>query len=349
MKVAFTIYASAYRRMAVQHAPKGGISIGGKSFKGGEFIPGEVLEKATKEEKAKLKGGEQKEGSDAPGSGSSQRSKDLIRDALGQKAPETTSVDKAFKDAGLDFTADDITGDLEEFLGLSSDEQLALGKAWDEGGGGAVLAGVEVDIDLVEDWKSPLYAIAARQARDGIGVDGEPLQPGQLDFEGGNYEPKGQPNMEEFMSNHYPKAEFWHGGVGFLMANGDLLDMSVGGGDVRGDDHRSINPTDEAAKRWGYSKEARDNRTAVLHETMRRAGAIRVHVGDHTSIDVVSPLTNSQRSKIRSLLKDVDIDSLQIDLGGADIGTAAVGKSLDSFEITPGAVLSSIEGFFEDN
>lgn len=50
-------------RMSVQHAPAGGISIGGKDFTGGEFIPGDVLEKATPEEKAQLVGGPYRAGS----------------------------------------------------------------------------------------------------------------------------------------------------------------------------------------------------------------------------------------------------------------------------------------------
>ena len=50
---------SLFVRLAQVHAPKGGVSIGGKQFKGGEFIPGEVLEKATKEEKAAIEGNEQ--------------------------------------------------------------------------------------------------------------------------------------------------------------------------------------------------------------------------------------------------------------------------------------------------
>jgi hypothetical protein len=38
-----------------QHAPVGGVKIGGKFFEGGEFIPGEVIAKASAEERAKLK------------------------------------------------------------------------------------------------------------------------------------------------------------------------------------------------------------------------------------------------------------------------------------------------------
>ena len=44
------------KRLAQVHAPKGGVSIGGKQFKGGEFIPGDVLEKATDQEKAAIAG-----------------------------------------------------------------------------------------------------------------------------------------------------------------------------------------------------------------------------------------------------------------------------------------------------
>lgn len=50
---------SLFVRLAQVHAPKGGVSIGGKQFKGGEFIPGEDLAKATPEEKAKIEGKEE--------------------------------------------------------------------------------------------------------------------------------------------------------------------------------------------------------------------------------------------------------------------------------------------------
>jgi hypothetical protein len=43
---------------AAAHAPKGGVSVGGKKFAGGEFIPGEVMANATEKEKAKVEGGD---------------------------------------------------------------------------------------------------------------------------------------------------------------------------------------------------------------------------------------------------------------------------------------------------
>jgi len=42
---------------AAQHAPKGGVSVGGKEYSGGEFIPAEVMANATPEEKAAVEGG----------------------------------------------------------------------------------------------------------------------------------------------------------------------------------------------------------------------------------------------------------------------------------------------------
>ncbi|OWK34315.1 hypothetical protein [Fimbriiglobus ruber] len=41
-------------RKAATHAPKGGVTVGGKDYVGGQFIPSEVLDKATPEEKAKI-------------------------------------------------------------------------------------------------------------------------------------------------------------------------------------------------------------------------------------------------------------------------------------------------------
>ena len=46
-------------RMAVVHAPAGGINIAGKRFTGGEFIPGEDLKKATAEQRRQIEGGKQ--------------------------------------------------------------------------------------------------------------------------------------------------------------------------------------------------------------------------------------------------------------------------------------------------
>ena len=43
-------------RYAAQHAPAGGVDIGGKHYTGGEFIPAEVVAGATEEEKGKLAG-----------------------------------------------------------------------------------------------------------------------------------------------------------------------------------------------------------------------------------------------------------------------------------------------------
>lgn len=42
------------------HAPRGGVTIGGKFFRGGQFIPGEVMAKASPEERAAVEGGETK-------------------------------------------------------------------------------------------------------------------------------------------------------------------------------------------------------------------------------------------------------------------------------------------------
>ncbi len=58
-KISITLLALRVRRMGAVHAPKGGVSIGGKNFKGGEFIPKEVMDGATPKEKAKLSGGDE--------------------------------------------------------------------------------------------------------------------------------------------------------------------------------------------------------------------------------------------------------------------------------------------------
>jgi len=52
--------------MPAEHAPKGGITIGGKKFRGGEFIPSEVLERASASDKAKLRGAQAAAGEGRP-------------------------------------------------------------------------------------------------------------------------------------------------------------------------------------------------------------------------------------------------------------------------------------------
>jgi hypothetical protein len=43
-------------QFGAEHAPEGGVTVGGTFYPGGQFIPGEVIEKATKEEKEAIKG-----------------------------------------------------------------------------------------------------------------------------------------------------------------------------------------------------------------------------------------------------------------------------------------------------
>ncbi len=46
-----------HKSAAAAHAPKGGVTIGGKRFAGGEFIPGDVMAKATEAEREAVEGG----------------------------------------------------------------------------------------------------------------------------------------------------------------------------------------------------------------------------------------------------------------------------------------------------
>ncbi len=55
-------YARDATHYAVQHAPKGGVTIDGVTYPGGEFIPSEVMAKATPEEKAAVEGHAQEQG-----------------------------------------------------------------------------------------------------------------------------------------------------------------------------------------------------------------------------------------------------------------------------------------------
>jgi len=147
--------------------------------------------------------------------------------------------------------------------------------------------------------------------------EGDELAPGEEDEDGGAYEPKNEPDLDEYMKNQYPTTDSWLA-AGYLTADGSLLDMSLGQGQ-RVEDHRSIIPSEEAAERWGWPEETygpRGSRTDRMHEMMARAGAVRVgYYGDGASFDVQSPLTSRQTRSIERFVSDYKPDYISVDVG----------------------------------
>ncbi len=208
--------------------------------------------------------------------------------------------------------------------GVSDDELAVLGfKAYESVGYDQInLAGFELDGDVIHgngDEERVLRGIAERQEAMGLNLQGEQLEPGERTSDGGRYEPEREPNMDTFMRNQYPKGESW-GPAGFIMSDGALLDMSAGGGDQRGDDHRSIIPTDEAAERWdwemdgqGDSGEGSTSRWGKLVQTLNRAHAIRF---DHSGLlHLEKYATPAQKRAISQYINEVQPDYLSIRYG----------------------------------
>ena len=229
--------------------------------------------------------------------------------------PHTESLDDFITDTDL----------FEQMIpGVSDDELAVLGfKAYESVGYDQInLAGFELDGDVLSgmgDQERVMRGIAERQEAMGTSIKGEPLEPGAITSDGGRYEPEREPNMDTFMRNQYPTGESW-GPAGFIMSDGALLDMSAGGGDQRGDDHRTIIPTDEAAERWGWemdgqgdSGEGSTSRWGKLVQTLNRAHAIRF---DHSGLlHLEKYATPDQKRAISQYINEVQPDYLSIRYG----------------------------------
>jgi len=218
-------------------------------------------------------------------------------------------------------TNKDLFGQMVEDL---SPEQLGmLGfKAYESWGDDINLAGFAMDADVLHsagDEGRAMREIAELQESLGLNLQGEELHPGQTTSDGGKYEPAQEPDMDTFMRNQYPEG-YSLGPAGFIMADGALLDMSQGGGEVRGDDHRSIIPTEEAAQRWdwamdgqGDSGEGSTSRWGLLVQTLARSGAIRFDPSGLLHLE--KEATTEQERVIANYIRDYEPDYMSIRFG----------------------------------
>lgn len=230
-------------------------------------------------------------------------------------APHSESLDSFITDTEL----------FEQMIPETSDAELALlgFKAYESTGVEEInLAGFGLDGDVIYgagDESRAMRQIAERQEAMGLNLQGERLAPGELTSDGGRYEPEREPQMDSFMRNQYPSGGSW-GAAGFIMSDGTLLDMSQGGGDTRGDDHRSIIPTDEAAERWGWhmdglgdSGEGSTSRWGKLVQTLNLAHAIRF---DHSGLlHLEKYATPDQKRAISKYINEMQPDYLSIRYG----------------------------------
>ena len=198
-----------------------------------------------------------------------------------------------------------------------------------------VLGGIPLDEDVDLHYGSPLYRAFREQEEMGIGIDGNELRPGSTTMTGGNYEPESldDKGLDEYVKNHYPNLPYdeahWDS-AGYIFADGSLNDMGHGQGQ-RADDHRSVVATDDALKRWGFSKEQQDSRTLAMNEMMRRTNMARIHIGGGESgtdlqLHIEAPLTSAQEAALTYYVKHYRPQNVFYDIGGG-FGYAEDNKS----------------------
>lgn len=247
----------------------------------------------------------------------------------GKTPKKKTKADPKVKEVREEWSLDK---DLYDDLNLTKEEAEALEDVAFTGDGSTQLAGIEVDIDEIEHPKGHgkvLRRIAQRQEDLGYGLNGEPLKPGEITRDGGNFEPMEEPDITEFMRNQYPEGHSWETS-GFMLEDGTLLDMSYGSG-MRADDHRSIIPSEAAAKRWGWKADYRGDhsRWQRLKQTLHRARAIRLDgAGDGAMIHIENNLTFSQERAIKDFIDEKAPSSVSVDVGTGS-GSFEVSEVLD--------------------
>ena len=206
--------------------------------------------------------------------------------------------------------------------GLTGEQLAVLGfKAYESYGDEINLAGFSLDGDVLHgmsDQARALRTIAEVQEGMGINLQGEPLLPGQITGISGKYEPEKQPDIDEFMRNQYP-VTYEFGPAGFIMANGEMLDMSGDGGMHRGEDHRAIIPSDEAALRWDWGTDEQgfdgfeSSRWYRLNKTLQAANAIRF---DATGLmHMEAEPTQAQLETVSRFLREERPDNLHVRFG----------------------------------
>lgn len=206
---------------------------------------------------------------------------------------------------------------------LDAEEIAMLGFAAYQSGAypDLMIAGFGLDEDALvgnDNAAVNIRGVALKQQELGFNLQGGDLEPGQETLDGGRYEPDAAPDMDSWMRNQYPEGYSWLES-GFLLADGTLLDMSYGSGQ-RADDHRSINPSEGAAARWGYQPDMSHNqfsRWAILSETLRRANAFRID-GQAGLLHMETAPTGPQERSIAEYINELEPEYLAIRLGDTE-------------------------------
>lgn len=261
--------------------------------------------------------------------------------------------DESARAAILDAVEDvDLLAELQgtEDAKLDADEVAELYFASQDDAGDGILYGFAIDEDKIKD---DLGGYLGAQERQGYNINGQPLRAGEPTlYDGGNYEPEAEPDMDEFVRNQYPTTDWIDGGTGYVLHDGQGVDMSYGSG-TRADDHRSAVPSEGAMKRWGWHGDAIENRSVAMNQMMQKARAMRVHVGrGELYVDMLHSPTGSQWRAIQQHVTDYDVTDLRFDvqhgLRGETVGGGAssFGELRDAVDsafdrLTGGSVMES--------
>jgi hypothetical protein len=160
------------------------------------------------------------------------------------------------------------------------------------------------------------------------------LAPGELDEQGGPYEPPYLPDyrLPEYLANRfrgdYGDAEQLTRSSGFLLPDGRAVEM--GDGWSRADDHRAAIPSSAAMRRWGWPEEvARQHdqatRTPALLELLRRSGAARMlNHGTTLAVEFHTPPTKSQIQALAVYTRRHRLEEAILEFPGAPEGGVVI-------------------------
>lgn len=137
------------------------------------------------------------------------------------------------------------------------------------------------------------------------------LKPGEMDAEGGSFQPDKEPDLAEFVRNRFAGDYGYDEPTtpmtsehGFILPDGAPVRMGSGG--TRGEDHRSALPYTTSMRRWGWPEEVvkkveEGTRTPGLVELMKRGRIARIHIDDRNKslyVHFVHRLTPAQKLKV---------------------------------------------------
>ena len=96
--------------------------------------------------------------------------------------------------------------------------KLYIASEEDSGFGDGILYGFAIHKDKIKD---ELGEYLGAQERQGYNINGQPLGAGEPTlYDGGNYEPEAEPDIDEFVRNQFPTTDWIDGGTGYVLHDG---------------------------------------------------------------------------------------------------------------------------------